>query len=84
MGKMNGSSHAPSLNSDIIYVMGRLEARVEHLSDRVEALEARTEPPASVTFRDVLPYMYGLLILLAAMTGRITWGQAIGLLGSGG
>lgn len=82
---MNGSPQ-PSLHSDIAYTVGRIEGRLDHIEHRLSKVEqVQTSPPSpALTFRDVAPYIWGALILLAAATGRITWGQALGLLGSGG
>lgn len=84
---MINGSRPPSWHSEGIALgqaLGRIEAKVDHLSDRVDGLEERPPPQPPLTLRDIAPYIWGALVLLAAATGRITWGQAVGLLGSGG
>ena len=80
---LNGSPQ-PSFRSDISYTLGRIEARLDHIEGRLGEVEQKRPATSPLTFRDVAPYIWGALVLLAAATGRITWGQAAGLLGSGG
>lgn len=56
---------------------GEIKAEVRNLSRRVERLE---KVPRRMQWSDLMPWLYGLLILLAALVGRLEWDTALKLL----
>lgn len=90
---VNGTSRRLYEGSDSILInlaadTAETRATVHHihqdvveLKERVGRLE-RTRAP-SFPFRELLPLLYGLAVLLAAVAGRMTWGDALSLLRAG-
>ena len=65
-----------------IHALGRIESKLENHSDRLTLIERR--PKAMSKIHDLMPFLYGLVILAAAAAGRIKWDAAITLLQKSG
>lgn len=72
------------MNHDIPRLIGRLEATVEDHGRRLSKLEERPRR-AEIPWMELLPYAYGMAILMAAivlvLTGKLTLIEAIKALG---
>jgi hypothetical protein len=60
-----------------------IAADVSEIKQRVTVLEQARRSGPSWKLADVLPLLYGLAILVGAVIGRLTWGEALTLLRAG-
>lgn len=61
----------------------RTEGKVDSLSNRVDRIEDR-EYRAKLTPKDFLSFLPGLLVLVLALAGKLSWAEALShLIGSG-
>jgi hypothetical protein len=60
-----------------------IAADVHEIKQRVTILEQHRRSAPSWKLADILPLVYGLAILLGAVIGRLTWGEALTLLRAG-
>lgn len=81
---MNGTAHcAPYGASTILYQhaqsLGRIEAKIDTLDSRVTKLEGKSLMGLSpIQFVQI---GIGIAVLGAAITGRISWGETLPILG---
>lgn len=73
------------IESEIGEMKGILIARTDQLTHRLDRLEDRFNamPRSRPTLSDLLPWAYGILILVAAALGKISLLEAFALLKSG-
>jgi hypothetical protein len=90
MRQLNGRSspNLPAAGLDsILYTLGtttgRIEEKIDHLTDRIEKVETRLEssPAPRRPLSDYLPAIYGLAILIGVAMGKWTVVQGLAFLG---
>jgi hypothetical protein len=90
MKRLNGHflphSQPAGLDS-ILYQLGtttgRIEEKIDHLTDRIEKVETRLEstPAPRRPLSEYLPAIYGLAILIGVAMGKWTVAQGLAFLG---
>lgn len=90
MTYQNGHSNKslPPIETDSILLhlvasTARLEVNVDHIKMRLEKVEDRPEPQRQRQLSDYMPVIYGLALLAAVATGKLTVLQGLTMLKGG-
>ncbi len=84
MSELNGNSY-PHSSGIILFQLGRITAKVENIESRLTRVEGRSRLDLAPTHW--IQIGIGIALLMAAVTGRVTWGAVLPVLsklGSGG